>query len=410
MSSNRMNNIAGTPVEGKDFFGRKQVIEDLLDMLQHDDVLLLGPRRIGKTSLARRVMAELRHAGWRSIEVNVAACKDELGFLGKLNTTLDGEFSPVTGRIKQAFTRSRKIKTVKLSIPETGSIEATLDDPIAVNWIREADDVARRLKKIGQPILIYLDELPLLLLDITSNDPQNGKQRIRRFLDWFRHEARNQSGDSHVRWLVSGSIGLDTLVQQYEMSDTLHGFQKPSLEAFHEDEAIALLGTLAESYSVFLSPEDSRAITHAIGWPQPYYLQFFFNKLRSLRHRQADLPIAETIEHIMNNMIQPDVDNDFHYWQERLEKQLHPADARHCLALLDHTAQTSSGGWGEALLAMLHERLPGAESKEAQLSFVRLRDILIRDAYWQADDSSGTRRYRFRLEPLRRWWARRNSL
>ena len=42
--------------------------------------------------------------------------------------------------------------------------------------------------------------------------------------------------------------------------------------------------------------------------------------------------------------------------------------------------------------------------------FRRLRDILLRDAYWLVDDSSGTRHYRFALEPLRRWWNRRNSL
>lgn len=40
----------------------------------------------------------------------------------------------------------------------------------------------------------------------------------------------------------------------------------------------------------------------------------------------------------------------------------------------------------------------------------RLRDILLRDAYWQPDDSTGGRHYHFPLEPLRRWWLRRNSL
>ena len=49
-----MDNIAGSPVEGKNFFGRNDIAQRLREILDHDDILLLGPRRIGKTSLARR--------------------------------------------------------------------------------------------------------------------------------------------------------------------------------------------------------------------------------------------------------------------------------------------------------------------------------------------------------------------
>ena len=51
-----------------------------------------------------------------------------------------------------------------------------------------------------------------------------------------------------------------------------------------------------------------------------------------------------------------------------------------------------------------------ATAEESMRAFVILRDILQRDAYWWPDESSGHKRYRFRLEPLRRWWLRRNSL
>ena len=67
-----MDNIAGSPVEGENFFGRNDIAQHLRQILDHDDILLLGPRRIGKTSLARAVMALAHQQGWTTIEINVA--------------------------------------------------------------------------------------------------------------------------------------------------------------------------------------------------------------------------------------------------------------------------------------------------------------------------------------------------
>ena len=38
-----MDNIAGSPVEGKNFFGRNDIAQRLREILDHDDILLLGP-------------------------------------------------------------------------------------------------------------------------------------------------------------------------------------------------------------------------------------------------------------------------------------------------------------------------------------------------------------------------------
>ena len=83
-----MDNIAGSPVEGENFYGREKVVAHLREILNNDDILLLGPRRIGKTSTARAVMAAVRNEGWRAIEINVAACRNERDFLDKLESKL----------------------------------------------------------------------------------------------------------------------------------------------------------------------------------------------------------------------------------------------------------------------------------------------------------------------------------
>lgn len=410
-----MDNIAGSPVEGENFFGREADVARLRDILDHDDILLLGPRRIGKTSIARAVMAQVRGEGWRAIEINVASCVDERGFLDKLNATLAPEFASLADKAKGAFGNAfaavaSRIKSVKIPIPGAGSFSVELNEGGGEDWAKVANELLRLIAQAEEPWLIYIDELPILLFNMIRDDPQTGVQRVRRFLDWFRNDVRALPGAGRVRWLVSGSVGLDTLVQQYGMADTINSMKHESLEAFAEDVALAMLDKLAARYAIALSTDAARGLVAAVQWPQPYYLQSAFHHLRTLSNANRATTTAELIEAAIERLVQPGADNDFHHWESRLALQLPRADAGHALALLTHAARDPAGTRPEMLLTMLEQRMANATAEEARRTFIRLRDILQRDAYWWPDETSGSRRYRFRLEPLRRWWLRRDTL
>lgn len=410
-----MENIAGSPVEGENFFGRDADVARLRDILASDDILLLGPRRIGKTSAARAVMALVRSEDWRAIEINVASCVDERGFLDKLETRLKPELSSVATKTRDAIGDAfsaigGRIKSVKIPVPGAGSLGVELGDSDAEDWTKVACDLLRLIAQAEEPWLIYVDELPILLFNIIRNDPQSGVQRVRRFLDWFRNDVRALPNARKVRWLVSGSVGLDTLVQQHGMADTINSMKHQGLEAFNEEVAIAMLAKLAARYQIDLSANDAASLVVAVQWPQPYYLQAAFHHLRDLIASDAAASPASLIEQAIDRLVQPGADNDFHHWEGRLSQQLTSADAGHSLALLNLAAHDPNGARAENLLAALEGRMPNATAEEARRTFINLRDILQRDAYWWPDESSGAKRYRFRLEPLRRWWLRRDTL
>ncbi len=255
-----------------------------------------------------------------------------------------------------------------------------------------------------------MDELPILLFNIIRNDPQTGIQRVRRFLDWFRNDVRALPDARQVRWLVSGSVGLDTLVQQHGMADTINSMRHQTLESFPNETAVAMLSKLAVRYRITLTETGAQRIVDAVQWAQPYYLQAAFNHLRSLAAANVGADPVSLVEQAVDRLLQPGLDNDFHHWEQRLFQQLCAADAEHARVLLDLAAQDPAGARAENLLAALQERMLNARPDEARRAFINLRDILERDAYWRADQSSGAKRYRFRLEPLRRWWLRRNTL
>lgn len=406
-----MDNIAGTPVEGGNFFGRGHDLDVLSDILENHDILLLGPRRIGKTSIARAIMKRVQSQGWRAVEINVASCMDERGVLEKLNAILKPELESLAGKAKAAVVdplQNLAGRIKKVTVPGVGGVE--LAQTGEEDWTAVANDLLRLLGHEEARWLVYIDELPIFLFNVIRNDMQNGVQRVRRFLDWFRNDVRGLPGAGRIRWLVSGSVGLDTLVQLHGMADTINSMKHQTLEAYSEAEAAEMLGLLAARYTLPWSPEAASQLISAVQWPQPYYLQAAFHHLRVLHATTPATELAHLVEQAIDKLAQPGEDNDFHHWEGRLSLQLTSADAGHALALLNRAARSPQGARPEDLLADLEGRMPQAATEESRRVFIRLRDILQRDAYWQPDESSGVKRYRFRLEPLRRWWLRRDAL
>jgi len=412
-----MDNIAGSPVEGENFFGRNDIAQHLRQILDHDDILLLGPRRIGKTSLARAVMAITRKDGWKAIEIVVASCIDEKGFLdkleGELKKAIDSRAGKLWDGVREKFgALGKRIKSLKFggfgATAEVGLAGSDADD-----WITVGNELLALLGELDDRWLIYVDELPIMLFNIIRQDQTGGVLRVRRFLDWFRNDVRALAGAGKVRWLISGSVGLDTLVQEHGMADTINSLNHQNLPPFTDPLACQLIRELATSYKITLDDNAVRQLVDAVSWPQPYYLQIAFQQLRSLIAASPATPPQDLIETAIDQIIQPGVgaDNDFHHWEKRLDMQLAPPLAALAKALLAQSAARPGGTRAENLLDTVQQRHPGASDDEARALFVRLRDILLRDAYWLADDSSGGgRHYRFALEPLRRWWNRRNCL
>jgi hypothetical protein len=409
-----LDNIAGPPVEGEDFFGREGEVSSLWKLLQNHDVLLLGPRRVGKTSVARELMKVGVGNDWHVMEVNIASCIDEQAFVEKLVKCLEVHqkswaaqvVSKLGSRLSDFLLRLRR---VKVAMHGTGSVALDLNAEQREEWTDLASDILRLMGDVRERWLIYIDELPVFLFSLIAGDPASGVRRVRRFLDWFRNDVRAMPECSQVRWLVTGSVGLDTLVQRHRMAATINSMRHETLGPFSDLVAQRMVGKLASSYGLALSPVDTATFVRAIQWPQPYYIQLVFNYLRQRVQATGRAP-GELIAAAIECAVQPDTDNDFHHWEERLITQLGKVDAYRAIALLTLAAQKQAGVQPETLLAELQRHMSDYTPDEQREKFIELRDILQRDAYWWPDETSGQRRYRFRLELLRLWWVRRRKL
>jgi hypothetical protein len=248
-----------------------------------------------------------------------------------------------------------------------------------------------------------------MLHSILREDQDKGVARVRRFLDWFRNDVASLPEATRVRWLVTGSVGLDTLVQRHGMADTINTLRHRGLRPFARPVAIELLAQLARDHAVPLQATDVEHIVDAVGWPQPYYLQRVFHTLRARAHAGNEITPAE-IERAVGRLTHDDQDNDFHHWESRLMLQLGAVHAAHAVALLTRASAKKEGVRGDYLFDCIAERLAGESADVHRQTFIELRSVLTRDQYWVAVGQGEQRRYRFLLEPLRAWWLERHTL
>ena len=195
-----MRNVTGSPVEGDDFFGREDEVATLLRQARNGNhVLLLAPRRMGKSSLVAEVSRRLeKESGWKIIKADVQDASDEPAF-----------FFEIHQAIKQSGVKLSLLDMVGQHISDfrrnfRGSkVQEIMGDE---SWETAAESIKQLFAEIAKQgqVLFTLDELPIFLTKLS--DASNGPERVKSLLHWLR-STRHKCGAA-LPWLLCGSIGF----------------------------------------------------------------------------------------------------------------------------------------------------------------------------------------------------------
>ncbi len=78
-------NISGPPAEDDDFYGREDESAKIWRELEEgNNILLLGPRRVGKSSMLRHLKKTAPNHGFIPVEISLADLSEEIGFIKRL--------------------------------------------------------------------------------------------------------------------------------------------------------------------------------------------------------------------------------------------------------------------------------------------------------------------------------------
>lgn len=380
-----ISNKIGPPVEGEDFFGREKEIRKANRLLDSNHSLLLSaPRRIGKSSLAKRLIEEKKQQGWKCVYIDLEETTTEEGFL-----RLVIEAFKKNGIWKQLTEGMSKGLVSVLDRIEKVTIGGVVDFNIGKR--EEQEDLYKNLKELikhDEDTFIVVDELTLFLGIL--NKSENGAEKVAFILNWLR--SLRQVSKTNVRWLFCGSVGLRNFTSAMNLGFTINDLMEFGLGELTREEAEGLLSGLCKSEDMEMSEELINYTLEKLHWNIPYFIQVIFSKLAE---EYEDEVTKESIDIAYNKLCS---ENYLSTWSERLsEYREYEVPARQILKAL---STQSAGLEREAMLNILMTGQDASKVEEVDYILSKVLEMLENDGYILKMDAIRT----FRSPLLRDYW------
>ena len=394
---------------GDDFFGRTQELGDLWRYLEKEHIRFPGVRRLGKSSILQRLEGEAAEHGLLAKWLDVSNINSAQGFVDLLDRAFPEKniVRFLSDSSRQVGNWFKIIRKVEVNLPEEvggGGFGFELGGEAAPEWQKAANSLHSRLR--NQPLLILLDEFPVMLEKLIQQNRQEAEQ----ILGWLRIWRQSPG---NCRFVFTGSIGLQSLLEKHGLGETMNDCFSFPLGPYKLAEARELWQHFAPIADETPWQVEEPVIDYAlsrIGWLSPYFLCLLLDEsMRAARERRQESPSEVTSE---GRIEIEDVDDAyekllagrsrFHHWEKRLKDALAPGDLDFCISLLTSLSRHAEGLTLRQLSSRLARREPDPDHR-AQ----RLQELLVRltdEGYTSTPDAD--RRVQFLSFPLRDWWNR----
>ncbi|MCY3982842.1 MAG: hypothetical protein OXE85_02865, partial [Roseovarius sp.] len=177
---------------------------------------------------------------------------DAIAEIGVQARPLDG----VWDRIKGNFTNFLQDMGNHVEELEVADMSVGLRAGInAGNWQQKGDAIFAALASSDQPVILALDELPILFNRLLRDDEDQitveGRRAADAFLSWLRRAGQAHRGQVII--ILSGSVGLEPLLEQARPSAHANIFSAYDLEPWSEKTAVPVWRSLpSPAVSIFL--------------------------------------------------------------------------------------------------------------------------------------------------------------
>ena len=379
-----IENRIGPPVEGKDFYGRNKelgIANRLLD--SGHSLLLSAPRRIGKSSLAKRLIEDRKARGWKCVYIDLEQTTTEDGFLNLIIEHFERNqiWRHITGGMLQGA-RTILDRINKISI---GPVSFDLSSP------EKKEDLYKALKELirhDEDTFVVIDELTLFLGVLLKSD--GGEEKVSFILNWLR--SLRQVAGTKVHWLFCGSVGLKNFTASLNLSYAINDLMDFRLDELTPEEARGLMNGLCQGEGLEMDEESISYALKKLHWNIPYFIQILFSKLRD------NYTTAFSKEDIDTAYRQLCSESYLSTWSERLVEY---REMERPARLILNGLSARKGGLGrETLLGILMTSQDPSKAEETDLILSKVLEMLENDGYLLRKGSVRT----FRSPLLRDYW------
>jgi len=396
-----IRNLPGGVPEPHELFGRQHLIEVLWRQLEGNNILLVAPRRFGKTGVMRHVLLKPREE-FLPVYLEVEDLTSPEDFATELlAATLE------MNRIRRFMVSVKGIPKslldfLKEHIDELGSEEFKLRLRKAVgdSWKTIAKRLILEMERMEETVLFIVDEFPQMIDNISR---KQGEEAARSVLSWFRSLRLKQKDElRHFRFVIAGSTSVDMILRRLNAPDKLNDFFRLPVEALESEDAHSLLDALAESYDLRFSEDSRRALFRLIGPAVPYFIHLLVSQLLLEPRLKGKELTAEDVEAVYTNrLLGPTCHKYFDFYRQRLKRYGIPGE-RSAVAILRAIADDPDGRVAESSLYDVYRK-----ARKRGDSEVEFREIMADlECDWYVSLDTSTNEYFFFLEVMRAWWKR----
>jgi hypothetical protein len=307
-------------------------------------------------------------------------------------------------RVLDAF--RNVLSTITSAVEEVGVAELTLKlrEGLAADWRAKADEVLDRLAQAGKPVVVCLDELPVLVSALLLGEElaltPDRTHRARVFLSWLRDATIRHRGT--IRFIASGSIGLEPLLSRAGISETMTTFRPLAVGPWSPQTARLYIQDRARRNSIEVEAEAAQAIVSHLGELIPHHVALFMYFLRSdAARRGADRCSHDDVNRVYTeHMLSVHGHVDLATYEDRLKRVVDPTLLRPSLELLTEAAVVGRLVPKAAQNLMVAHGLEGPDATQA-LRF--LLGVFEHDGYLKRSAEG----YVFASHLVRDWWRNR---
>jgi hypothetical protein len=352
------------------------------------NVLMLAPRRIGKTWLMDKVADDMKADGWLCIKIDVEGMRTENEFLRALCQEIE-KTQALTDRVKSHFLQRFKQLTTHV---QDGNLAAAIGDIDPREFL---ETLVSSLNAEEKQTLILIDEIALFIHEQAKDNPDSARSLLY-------HLRKLQQTYPKVRWFLTGSVGLDVIARRHNMLGALLGIDSYPLEPFSREAAHSYLDELCATGQIsqpFKLDEDSfDYLAKELGWLSPYYLRQIALQMKPTNQATSGLPVATAadVENAFERLLSPTQRLHFAAWEEHIDKNFGDVDTLRLRAILDIACEQTNG----EIEATLLTRLTATGETPNQNALRTLLQSLETDGFLHRIDN----RWCFRSGLLRRYW------
>lgn len=385
-----MRNMTGPPVTGEDLYGRRDDIERLWTRLgRGEHLLMLAPRRVGKTSLMLELARDPR-AGWDVVYTNVEAAEGAADLLARVEAALLGHPRYRTW-LKSSWSQ---VSSAIAKVTHAKAMSVEIKRALGRDWVRAAERLERQLGHLpdDRRLLVVIDELPVLIARMLDSGDRTEEASL--LLAKLRQWRQAPELNGKVAFLLGGSVGIEGVLRRAGLSAFINDVAPFAVAGWSRSTAASFLRRVGEDCGFPLADPWIGRILDLLGDPVPFHVQLFFATLQDACRASAELS-APLIEWCFEERLTgPGGTPHLDHYAARLEVIFDPTHHDIALKVLARASRSERG-------------VPRSELAGSQRAseFGEVLQALEADGYLRRCDD----RLAFQSNLLRVWWRKHRS-